>query len=245
MQKTVEKIEYTVCSEMQNKKVTAIIVCGGSSERMNGIDKLKYQLCGTDVFIHSVMAFQNNNSINNIIIVTKEENINYYQNKIIENEITKVSDIIAGGKCREESSFNAVRRLDDDTEIVLIHDGARPLVTDKCINNAVAGASEYGACACAVSVNDTIKKVNEDKMVINTPDRSTLVSVQTPQAFKKDIIINAFEKFKNCLSIFTDDCSLVEKSGNNVYIVEGDMQNIKITNRSDLAVAELFTKGKC
>ena len=236
---TETKLNYTVCAEAK-EKVTVIIMCAGSSSRMGDIDKLTVKLDGKELFLHSVLKFQNNPKISNIVIVTRKENILFYQNKILEYELTKVTDIVEGGSCREESVKNGLFVIKEPLGYVLIHDGARPFVTDECIDRVIMGAVKHNACICTVKSKDTIKVVNEDGMVVSTPNRDALVSVQTPQGFKTNILKKSFEKYADKLASFTDDASLVEKNGYNIYTVDGDYKNIKITTLEDLKFAEFM-----
>lgn len=235
-------LQYTTTTVSENAKTSAIVVCGGSSSRMNGIDKMFADVKGVPVCIMSISAFQNCAEINDIVVVTKEENILKMQQLCGEFNLTKVTDIVAGGSCRQESVYNGLKCLTDETDIVLVHDGARPFVKDDCIKRVIDGVKLNSAVTCAVSPKDTIKIIKSDGLVVSTPDRSTLSAVQTPQGFKLSLYRSAVEKFTDKLEEFTDDCSIVEAFGFPVYVVEGDYKNIKITTSEDLKVAEIFAE---
>lgn len=235
-------LQYTTATENVNSKISVIVVCGGSSSRMKGIDKMFAEVNGIPVCIRSILAFQNCAEINDIVVVTKEENILKMQQLCGEYRLTKVTDIVVGGSCRQESVYNGLKRLTDDTDIVLIHDGARPFVTDNCIKRVIGGVRLNSAVTCAVSPKDTIKVIKLDGLVVSTPDRSTLSAVQTPQGFKFNLYRSAVEKFSDKLEEFTDDCSIVEAFGFPVYVVEGDYKNIKITTAEDLKIAQNFVE---
>jgi 2-C-methyl-D-erythritol 4-phosphate cytidylyltransferase len=235
-------LQYTTATENVNSKISVIVVCGGSSSIMKGIDKMFAEVKGVPVCIRSILAFQNCAEINDIVVVTKEENILKMQQLCGEYRLTKVTDIVVGGSCRQESVYNGLKRLTDDTDIVLIHDGARPFVTDDCIKRVIGGVRLNSAVTCAVSPKDTIKVIKPDGLVVSTPDRSTLSAVQTPQGFKFNLYRSAVEKFSDKLEEFTDDCSIVEAFGFPVYVVEGDYKNIKITTAEDLKIAQNFVE---
>ncbi len=235
MELTELMLKYETSAE-NNGTVSAIIVAAGSSSRMGGVSKQLLCIGGIPVLARTLLAFENAKCIKNIVIVARECDILSFQMLAEKYLITKVTDIVEGGSCREESVKNGILRLDGNTECVLIHDGARPFVTGEIIESVASAAGKYGAATCAVAVKDTLKVV-ENGIVENTLDRSTIYSIQTPQGFR-------FEQFKKSitskedLSVFTDDCSVVEADGIKVRIVEGSYNNIKITTKEDLCIAE-------
>lgn len=235
-------IKYTTVSESDSDKVSVIVVCGGSSSRMGGVDKMMHEVNGIPVCIRSCLKFQNNDKVSNIVIVTKTESVLNMQQLCEAFKLTKVSDIVEGGNCRQQSVANGLKQLPDDTDVVLIHDGARPFVTNDCINRVIEKAREVSAVTCAVPLKDTVKSVRDDGLVTATPDRSTLQSVQTPQGFKFNLYKSAVEANADKLDCFTDDCSIVEEFGYPVYTCMGDYKNIKITTAEDLKVAEIFAE---
>ena len=215
---------------------SAVIVAAGSSTRMGGVSKQLMTLGGIPVIARTLLAFERAENIKDIVVVTRESDILSLQMIAQKYMITKLCDIIAGGDCREESVKNGINRLDANTEYVLIHDGARPLITPQLINNVALTVREKKAVACAVPVKDTIKVVSSG-IIEKTLDRASLFAVQTPQAF-------AYKKFKECinadidLSLFTDDCAIAENFGIPVAIMEGDYNNLKITTKEDIVLAE-------
>lgn len=237
-------LEYTVLENGCVEKVAAVIVCGGSSSRMHGIDKMFAEVGGMPVAARTVAKFQNCEKIDSIVIVTKEESVLKMQELCEKYGFGKVTDITVGGRCRQESVKNGVEFLKDDIGIVLIHDGARPFVTDECIVRVIDGAAEHGAVTCAVPLKDTVKSVKPDGLVIGTPDRSALCAVQTPQGFGLELYKKAIEANADRLEDFTDDCSVVESLGYAVYTVEGDYSNIKVTTAEDLLYAEILAKSE-
>lgn len=235
-------LNWTAAIDDAELKASVIIVCGGSSSRMNGIDKIFATIGNMPVAAKTIMAFEALKEISNIVVVTKEESVLPMQKLCDEYGFKKVTDIVAGGACREESVYNGFKMLSSEEQIVLIHDGARPFVTSEVILRVLASAKAYSAATCAVNVKDTVKVVKPDGLIVSTPDRSTLRAVQTPQGFTYSVFKNAIEAAKD-LSAFTDDCSLVEAFGYPVYTVEGDYNNIKITTADDLGFANyLVTK---
>lgn len=233
------KLEYNSVAD-KSDGYTVIIVAAGNSVRMKGISKQFLSLCGIPVIARTLLAFENNRYINRIILVTKSEYIadmQYIGDKYL---VTKLSDIVAGGNTRQESVVNGLNMLGDE-EFVLIHDGARPLVTDKVISNVCnAINTDTKAVICGIKITDTVKKVNNG-LVEKTIDRSDLIRVQTPQAVNVAIYKQAIENTD--VAVFTDDSSIMESAGHSVTVVDGDMRNIKITTPADIMLAEYFIKN--
>ncbi|MGN0661131.1 MAG: 2-C-methyl-D-erythritol 2,4-cyclodiphosphate synthase [Oscillospiraceae bacterium] len=225
---------------MKNK-ASAVIVAGGSSTRMCGIDKQFEKICGIPVIIRSILAFEACDSVFEIIIAVKKENIKKLKGLIKEYGVNKVKCVVEGGDTRSKSVAKAFEAVSDSAEIVAVHDGARPLVKPERIEEVIANAQAYGASVLAVPVKDTIK-VCKDGFIFDTPDRSRLYIAQTPQVFKKSVYKKALEISTD--ENITDDCMLVEKSGVKIHITKGDYTNIKITTPEDLGVAESFLGGK-
>ena len=144
-----------------------------------------------------------------------------------------------GGETRQKSVLNGLNCISDKIDFIVIHDGARPLVTKKIIKDTLAVAIETGAAATGVKVIDTIKCVDDNNIILSTPERAKLRAVQTPQIFNKMLYLNAVSKVENSYN-FTDDCKLIEAFGHKVTIVDGDYENIKITTPNDVAVAEAY-----
>ena len=237
------KLQYNVCEE-SGEGIPVIIVAAGKSSRMKGINKQFVSLLGIPVIARTLMAFENSSVISKIIVVTAEENIADMQLVCDKYMISKLSDIVAGGNCRHESVMNGMARLNVADKKVLIHDGARPFVTDACITRVINAARESSAVTCAVKLKDTVKVVRADGMVTATPDRNSLAAVQTPQGFKFSLYKSAVAANAGQLHSFTDDCSVVEAFGYPVYIVEGDYRNIKITTAEDLKIAQILAEDE-
>ncbi|HDS09087.1 MAG TPA: 2-C-methyl-D-erythritol 4-phosphate cytidylyltransferase, partial [Firmicutes bacterium] len=217
-------------------KNVAIIAAGGSGKRMGAeMPKQYLLLSGKPILLHTLNKFEDALSIDAIILVLPQNDIDYVKKEIVDKQgISKVTDMIAGGKERQDSVRNAIDLIDDDTEIVVIHDGARPFITTELINLSVERALEEGAVALGVPVKDTVKSVNDRGIIRKTLDRDTIWIAQTPQAFQREVICEAYRKaYKNNYSA-TDDSCLVERLGIEVRMITGSYDNIKITTKDDI-----------
>ena len=223
------------------KRCGAVIVAAGSASRMGGIDKVMAPIHGEPMIVHSVRAFQNCDAIKEIIVVTRPDLIAPIMDLC--QEFDKVQAVVVGGANRPESVAIGLSALSDKVKLAAIHDGARPLISFEVIDRTVRAANSYGAAAPGVPVKDTIKTV-VGGIVKNTPDRSLLKAIQTPQVFDIDLIRVALEKADKDLAPITDDCSAVELMGMSVRIVEGDERNIKVTTPLDLKLAEMLLEEK-
>lgn len=235
------KIEYDFETDALSKKAVPVIVAAaGNSSRMQGISKIFESVCGVPVIIHTLRAFENSSLISRIILVSKSEDILRLQLLVDEYGISKVSDIVAGGANRQESVKNGLFAVGNSDENVLIHDGARPMVSDRIIENVVTALEENKCVVCGVKVKDTIKEIGKDGFVDKTLKRDNLISVQTPQGVRikdyKEALLNANTE------MFTDDASIMESIGIKTFVTEGDYKNVKITTKEDLFVAEVYLR---
>lgn len=217
--------------------VTAVIVAAGNSTRMGGVNKQFLLIDGVPVLIRTLLVFSQSDMIDEIIVAAREEDIPKMFAMIKEYKVLKVTDIVKGGKTRQESVFNAIRRSSPLSEYFAIHDGARPLVTEKIIEDTVREAFLTGAAATGVRVKDTVKVVNENGFITATPDRNYLWAVHTPQVFERRLYLSAIDNVLNS-EMFTDDCKLLEEYGAEVKMVEGSYENIKITTPEDTDIAQ-------
>jgi 2-C-methyl-D-erythritol 4-phosphate cytidylyltransferase len=215
----------------------AVIVAAGSASRMGGIDKVMAPLGGEPMIVRTVRQFQECDAIREIVIVTREDLIVPIMDLC--HSYDKVKAVVVGGKTRDESVSLGLNTLSDKCKLAAIQDGARPFASWQLIDRVVRAANSYGAAAPAIPVKDTIKVVSGG-IVKETPDRSGLQAVQTPQVFDFDMLRGALKKAKADGAAITDDCSAVERLGMSVKIVEGDEKNIKITTPFDLKIAELI-----
>lgn len=221
-------------------KVTAIVLAAGTGSRMQSKKKKQFmEIKGKPILWYSLFQFQKS-PVNEVILVTGEEDIEYCKKEIVEKYgFTKVTQIVPGGKERYNSVYNGLQKVTGD--IVLVHDGARPMITGKTIEDTIAAVKEYHACVVGVPVKDTIKKVSERK-VVETPDRTSLWITQTPQGFFTEMLKQSYEKMMREEGVaVTDDAMVVEQYGKqSVYFVEGDYKNIKVTTPEDIVIAEAF-----
>ena len=215
----------------------AVIVAAGSASRMGGIDKVMAELEGEPMICRTVRAFQQCDAIKEIVIVTREDLIIPIGELC--REMSKVKAVVAGGKSRQESVEFGLKALSKQVKLAAIHDGARPLVTVELIDRVARTAHSSGAAAPAIPVKDTIKTV-QGGIVKNTPDRSTLFAIQTPQIVDFDLLRGALKKAELDGAQVTDDCSAVERMKMSVRIVEGDERNLKVTTPMDLKVAQML-----
>ena len=215
----------------------AIIVAAGSASRMGGIDKIMAPLGGEPVIVRTVRQFQNCDAIREIVIVTRSDLIIPIMDLC--HGFDKVKAVVMGGDSRDASVSMGMNTLSAKCRLVAVQDGARPFADWQLIDLVVRAADTYGAAAPAIAVKDTVKVV-KGGIVKETPDRSTLKAVQTPQVFEFNMLRGALKKAKQDGLAITDDCSAVEHMGMSVKIVEGDERNIKITTPLDLKIAELI-----
>ena len=218
------------------ERVGAVIAAAGSGQRMGGIDKVFADLGGSPVLARVLDVFETCGSVDQVVIVLSQQNLEAGRRLVAERQWRKVTAICQGGSRRQDSVANGLDRLQGCSWAV-IHDGARPMVTAALIESGLEAASRTGAAIAAVPVTDTIKVVNEDSIVQGTPPRRSLWAVQTPQVFRLDIITEAYSQMAFEV---TDDSSAVERLGHKVRIYSGSYDNMKITTPDDLAVAGLL-----
>lgn len=225
----------------KSSAVGAIIVAAGKGSRMGlGYNKVLADLCGKPVLEHSIKAFADSDLVGTIVLVISPED----EQRIAEicKPFSKVLNLIIahGGAERQDSVFNGLKALPKQVEVVLIHDGARPLIARSIIENSINNALEYGAACAGLPAKDTIKIADRDKIVTSTPERSLIWHAQTPQSFRKEIIFDAYKyAFENGIKQ-TDDAGIAEKAGYKVIMFEGSYRNIKLTSYDDFLLAEHF-----
>lgn len=223
-------------------KCTAIILAAGQGKRMKTkVQKQFLMLQGKPLLYYSLACFQKSDEIQEIVVVTGKESIDYCRSAIIEKYgFTKVKSIAEGGKERYDSVYAGLEACSADTDYVFIHDGARPFVTEDIIKRTKEVAVTYQACIAGMPSKDTVKIIDENNMVSATPERSRVWSVQTPQVFLYSLIKEAHDTARSVsMQGITDDAMVVEQYKNTpVHIVEGAYENIKITTPEDILVAE-------
>ena len=225
--------------------VSVIIAAGGKGTRMGAdINKVYLKVMDKEILVYTIEAFQKNKNIDEIIVVTGENDIDRCYELVKKYELSKVVAVIEGGTTRQKSVFNGIKASKGD--IVAIHDGARPLISQGEIDAVIHDCCEYDAAAVGVSVKDTLKMVDENGCIASTIDRELVCSIRTPQVFKRDIIINAHEKALDEDFEATDDCGLAELCGVKIKITNGNNENIKVTTPEDVVFVEgIWRKNKC
>ena len=222
---------------------TAIIVAAGRGKRFcSEVPKQFVEIAGKPLIIHTLEKFENCSAIDAIILVLSGDEIEQFQISSFRSVISKLGLIVAGGASRAESVRNGLDKIDTFPDVVVVHDGARPLVTVDEIEACVAKAAETGAACLVATVTDTIKTVNGGE-IVSTLDRDKLRRALTPQAFKYDILRKAFENVE-LDETSTDECYLVEKLGHRIACVEGSGRNIKVTTQDDKLIAEMMLKNE-
>ena len=227
-------------------KADAVIVSAGKGHRfMEGRKKQFHLLAEKPILAHTLDKFETCPLIHSIFLVVGQEDMGYCMKEIIEKyKYRKISQIIPGGKQRQDSVKNGIDALPEGVDVVVIHDGVRPLVTREMIEESIRSAIRFQAVIFAMPVKETIKMAHPDGTVIKTLDRESLWQVQTPQTFQVNLIKEAYHRAIEDGFVGTDDASLVERMGIKVHILPGSYTNIKITTPEDLVLANLFIKIK-
>lgn len=220
---------------------SAIIVCAGNATRMQGVNKILLPLGDTNVIGMSMRAFEACPSVAEIILVCRDCDRAEIEATASGLGIQKLTAIAAGGHTRQESVQNGLRKLSRSTELVAIHDGARPLVKPELIEQTIRDARVFGGATLGAPVKDTIKVVS-DGLITDTPPRHTLYLTQTPQVFRRRLYFEGVDFALEHGLDFTDDCQLVEAIGGKVYMTVGDYTNLKITTPEDAAIAQAILK---
>ena len=221
---------------------SAIIAASGNSTRMGlEVSKQLINLCSKPVIEHTLLAFENCDVIDEIVVVCRE--IDRECIKSIADKFSKIRAVTIGGDTRADSVRNGVAACSENAQFFAIHDGARPLITKDDIKSVVERAYVTKAATLCTPVTDTIKVVNND-VIISTPVRDTLRAVQTPQVFERELYLLAIDNMENNNLSVTDDCSMVEALPYDVTVVGGSPENIKLTTQTDLIFAEAILKNR-
>lgn len=225
---------------------SAIVVAAGKGSRMKAdINKQFIELDGRAIVLRTIERLVADDLIDEVVVVIVKEEETIYNEKVkLFLSKAKPIKLAYGGKERIDSARNGLNQVNKNADIIIIHDGVRPFFTHKDIENVINGAKKYDGCIVGVMVKDTIKVRDENGFVVDTPDRTTLFAVHTPQAFRKDALLKAYENYENSstLSIPTDDASLIEHNGGKIMTVVGSYDNIKITTQEDLIFARAILK---
>ena len=224
--------------EPASEEVGAVIVAAGRSERMGGLDKLFAPLGGRPLLARTLAAFQECAAVHRVVLVLAAENLARGLALAEEEDLTKVRTVCLGGRRRQDSVWEGLECLGPCAWVV-VHDGARPLVTPQLIEEGLAAARETGAAVCGLPAQDTMKRVDEQGRVLRTLDRRKVWLIQTPQVFRYDILREAYERSRRTA---TDDAALVERLGHRVRVYPGSPRNLKVTTPEDLALADALLK---
>lgn len=214
----------------------AIVVAAGNSQRM-GFDKLTADLGGRPLFIRTLERFENCPEVDEIVLVANEERIKPFGNLVEEYGLKKVAAVVTGGADRHLSVWKGLGALNEGTELVAVHDGARPLISSATISKAMLLATKFGAVALASPVVETLKKADSDGLVAGSVDRSGLWTMQTPQIFRRDWLVAAYELVLARGARVTDETSAAEMAGFPVRLMHSGDWNLKVTYPSDLELA--------
>jgi 2-C-methyl-D-erythritol 4-phosphate cytidylyltransferase len=227
-------------------RVVAVIPAGGSGTRMGAdVPKQFLPLGGVPMLLHSLRAFDRAPSVDTVILVVQRDERRRALTDVIERYgVKKVQKVIAGGETRQQSVYNGLKETDPDVEIVVVHDAVRPFVTDDLIEQSIEAARKGSGAIVAVPMKDTPKQAGLDRQIQRTLDRNNLWMAQTPQTFRRDVLLEAYEKAAIEHLQATDDAALVERLGHKVGIVAGTWENIKITTPEDLIIAEAILASR-
>lgn len=218
-------------------RCSMIVLAAGSATRMEGEDKLMYELGGLPVVLHSLHQFQASPLVCEVILVTRQEILVDLAQLCKQYALTKVGKLVLGGASRMESVAIGMREVSKDASLIAVHDGARPFVSREVLEDVLYAATDFGAAVPVIPVKDTIKLV-EEGMITKTPPRASLFAAQTPQAFEPLLLRGALAKALEDGAAVTDDCSMVERLGYSVAVVDGSEDNIKLTTPNDLLLSE-------
>ncbi|MBR6887299.1 MAG: 2-C-methyl-D-erythritol 4-phosphate cytidylyltransferase [Selenomonadaceae bacterium] len=224
--------------------VTAIFPAAGASKRMGGVmNKNFLELAGEPILLRTLKTFSQVERVNFLIVVVAAHEVETVEKLLRGTAGLKSWRVTIGGSERQYSIANGLKILPDDAEIVLVHDAARPLISERTINDVIDAAEKFGGAIAAVPAKDTIKIVDAEGFIKFTPPRSEMAIVQTPQGFKREILLRAYDKAAAEKFLGTDDSSLVERLGVRIKIVASDYRNIKVTTPEDIHVAETLLRS--
>lgn len=223
--------------------VTVIFPAAGQGKRMQaGVNKVFLELAGKPILVHTLLKFSRCEAVDKLVVVVAPEEVLFIKRALRGVPGLKPYTVVAGGAERQFSVANGLKAMDPETDLVLVHDAARPLVSPVTIACVIDEARRSGAAIAAVREKNTVKVVDSNGIVKKTPERAQLWEVQTPQGFKREIIEEAYQKAMQDGTMGTDDASLVERLGVPVKVVTSDYRNIKITTPEDLLIVEAFLR---
>lgn len=223
--------------------VTAVFPAAGRGRRMQaGMNKVLLDLMGAPILVRTLLQFSHSRQIGYLIVSVAEDEVSFIRQMLRHVSGLKPVAVVAGGSERQYSIANGLRRLPEETDIVLVHDAARPLISVSTIDAVIDAARTVGGAIAAVPAKSTMKIVNGERFVAETPPREMVWEVQTPQGFRKDILLSAYEKAEQDGYLGTDDSCLVERLHVPIQVVESSYRNIKITTPEDILIAEALLR---
>ncbi|MHB8157849.1 MAG: 2-C-methyl-D-erythritol 4-phosphate cytidylyltransferase [Desulfocucumaceae bacterium] len=222
--------------------IYAVVAAAGLSTRMGGVNKQLQPLANIPVLVRSLFALEQVPVLDGIVLVAPPDSVEEFRRLAARWSLNKIITVVSGGVNRQQSVLSGLLAVPSGCQIVLVHDGARPLVSRKEIEDTISAAWEFGAATLAVPVKDTIKEADPDCFVARTPDRLRLWLTLTPQGFSFNVLMEAHIQARDRGDVYTDDASLVEASGQRVKLVGGSYSNLKVTTQEDLIVAEAFLR---
>jgi 2-C-methyl-D-erythritol 4-phosphate cytidylyltransferase len=230
-------------------KVAAVIAAAGLGRRMQkDIPKTYLPLAGKPILIHTLEVFEQVSEVHEVLVVVHPEDLEFCQEEILApHPLKKVLRVVPGGKERQDSVYNALKvlkRESEEPEVILVHDGVRPLIPPSLVGRVVVAARRHGAAILGIPCQDTLKRVSSRREVVGTVDRQQLWQVQTPQAFRSELLWRAYQEAMSRGLYATDEAGLVEALGQPVVVVPGSPLNLKITTQDDLKIAEAFLACK-
>lgn len=242
MNKSTSNVPVALSGVQMNSKISVLIPAAGQGRRMESSVKKPYlMLAEKPILSHTIDRFEKNSDIDEIYVIVNALDFTTCNETVVAPyRYRKIRQLIPGGQTRQASVFNGLRALSDNVEYVVIHDGVRPFINDEIIFSCLEATEEWGAAVSAVPVKETIKVVNEEQFIISTPERHRLWRVQTPQVFRKSLIVEAHEKALHGGIDAPDDAALVEKLGIPIKLIVGSYRNIKITTPDDVRIAEIL-----
>ena len=231
---------------MKTGTVVAVIPAGGSGQRMGTATPKQFMLLGgVPLLLHCLQVFERCESISQIILVVPKDERERTLAEVVERHgIKKVLKVVAGGATRQESVYHGLKETDPETEIVVIHDAVRPFVTEDLIERSIGTARDIGGAIVAVRMKETVKQVGPDGHILRTVDRSQLWLAQTPQTFRRALLIEGYRKAESDGFHATDEAVLLERLGHKIVVVPGRWDNIKITTPEDFQIAEAILAGR-
>ena len=227
-------------------KVVAVVPAGGTGKRMGaGTPKQFLMLDGVPMMLHALRALERAPSVTEVVLVVPKEERERALNEVVERYgLKKVLKVVPGGATRQESVQHGLNEVDEDVEIVVVHDAVRPFITEDCIERSIEAARKQGGAIVAVPMKDTPKQAGPDRLIQRTLDRTDLWLAQTPQTFRRALAVEAYRTAAIAHVHATDDAALVERLGHKVAIVEGSWENIKITAPEDMILAEAILASR-